>query len=75
MNYQEILTAVTELTERSASASKKFSNRYAHILTSNGKFAIPKDELRELDYGLYENALMLNLLLKRLIQSKGITNT
>lgn len=73
MTYHELLTAINELLQSSANTSKKFSERYAHILQHDGKFAIPKDELRELDYALYENALMLNLLLKRLIQSKGIT--
>ena len=73
MTYHELLTAVSELLQSSASTSKKFSKRYAQILQHDGKFAIPKDELRELDYALYENVLMLNTLLKRLIQSKGVT--
>ena len=74
MTYQEILTAVTELTKSSASASKEFSKKYAHVLEHNGKYAIPINDLREIDYALYENALMLNFLLKRLIQSKGVAN-
>lgn len=74
MTYQEILNAVNELLQESVRVSEKFSTRYAHILESNGKFAIPIDELRGIDYALYENTLMLNLLLKRLIQSKEISD-
>lgn len=74
MTYQELLTAVNELLHTSASASKKFSERYAHILECHEKFAIPVEELKAIDYALYENVLMLNILLKRLIQSKGVAN-
>lgn len=74
MTYQEILNAVNECLQESVRASEKFSARYAHILELSGKFAIPIDELRGVDYTLYENTLMLNLLLKRLIQSKGMSD-
>jgi hypothetical protein len=74
MTHQELLTAVNELLKSSTNASKKFSERYCYDLEHCKKIAIPIDELRAIDYALYENALMLNLLLKRLIKSKGVTN-
>lgn len=75
MTYQEILTAVNVILQNSANASKEFSKKYAHVLEHDGKCAIPIDSLREIDYALHENALMLNTLLKQLIKSKGVANT